>query len=805
MKRSVWYILAVVSILFGCGRRSSSPREVQKFTSDWRFWLGDSAVFSSAAFDDGDWRTLTLPHDWSIEGSFSPDHPAGVGGGALPGGIGWYRKTFKVLPADSGKCFFIDFDGIYMNSEVWINDHYLGKRPNGYIGFRYDLTPYLHFDDRENVIAVRVDNSAQPNSRWYSGSGIYRNVWLTKVDPLHVDHWGTFVTCEVGDDRAKVTIENTIRNSSETDVDFHIEVELLDRHDKKAGNIRSDEVTVKAGKSKTVTLRTEVGHPDRWSTQDPALYKAVTKVFEGKELKDRHETVFGIRSFHFSSDKGFFLNGQPLKINGVCLHHDLGALGAAVNYRAIERQVEIMKGMGVNAIRTSHNPPAPELLQICDRMGLIVMDEAFDMWAKRKTTYDYSLYWDEWHRRDLQDLILRDRNHPSVMIWSIGNEIPEQHDTTGVAIARELVSIVHELDTTRPITTGNDHPYPHNYIIQSGALDLIGFNYHHHDWANFPETFPGENFIATETVSALATRGHYDMPSDSVRVWPKRWDIPFHEGNPDNTCSAYDNCRTPWGSTHAESWKLIKKYDFLSGMFIWTGFDYLGEPTPYRWPSRSSYFGIVDLAGFPKDIYYMYKSEWTGDTVLHIFPHWNWKEGDTVDVWAYYNRADEVELFLNGQSLGSKSKQGDELHVMWRVSFEPGTLRAESRKNGTLVAVKEIKTAGEPAKLNAYADRQTIHAGGEDLSFITVDVTDKDGNVVPYADNSIKITIEGDASIAGVDNGCQTSHHSFQADEIDAFNGKCLVIVRSGKTKGKARVVLESDRLLGSTVELKID
>jgi beta-galactosidase len=359
MKKLVSCLTLFLCVFLGCSRQFSSPREVRKFTEDWRFHLGDSAVFSAAVFDDSSWRTLNLPHDWSIEGAFSPDHPAGVGGGALPGGIGWYRKTFKVLPADSGKCFFIDFDGAYMNSEVWINDHYLGKRPNGYIGFRYDITSYLHFDERENVIAVRVDNSAQPNSRWYSGSGIYRNVWLTKVNPVHVDHWGTFVISEVLKDHAKVSIENTIRNSSEADVDFHVELELLDRYNQKIGDTRSEEITVKAGQITKVTLQSDVHDPDLWSPQDPALYKAVTKVFEGKELADRYETVFGIRSFHFSSDKGFFLNGQPLKINGVCMHHDLGALGAAVNYRAIERQMEIMKGMGVNAIRTSHNPPAP--------------------------------------------------------------------------------------------------------------------------------------------------------------------------------------------------------------------------------------------------------------------------------------------------------------------------------------------------------------------------------------------------------------------------------------------------------------
>jgi len=435
-------------------------------------------------------------------------------------------------------------------------------------------------------------------------------------------------------------------------------------------------------------------------------------------------------------------------------------------------------------------------------MGIIVMDEAFDMWKKTKTEFDYSLDWDQWYKRDLEDMVLRDRNHPSVIIWSIGNEIGEQWDSTGIEITRELVSIVKNLDKTRPVTSNLNYPQPNNFLYRSGALDLIGFSYNQNDFKNFPKNFPGQKFIGSETTSALATRGSYDMPSDSINIWPKRWDIPFKDGNPDNTCSAYDNCRVPWGSTHEETLKLIKKYDFLSGMFVWTGFDYLGEPTPYGWPSRSSYFGIVDLAGFPKDAFYLYQSEWTNKPVLHIFPHWNWDEGKKIDVWAYSN-CDEVELFLNGKSVGTRKKIGDELHLKWALTFSPGTLKAIGRKNGVEILTQEIKTAGAPAKIELEADRNVINADGDDLSFITVKVLDADGTLVPHADNLIKFKISGEGKIIGVDNGLQTSMESFKADFRKAFNGSCLAVVQSNEKPGQIILTATSEGL--KDVSIAID
>ncbi|HEX8022697.1 beta-galactosidase GalB [Mucilaginibacter sp.] len=791
----------LVVMLIAINSFAQQTRQKLDFDKSWRFNLGAVDNGENTKLNDSKWRTLNLPHDWSIEGTFSKDNPATPEGGALPGGIGWYRKTFTVPTASKGKLVYIDFDGVYQKSDVWINGHHLGFRPNGYISFRYELTPYLNFGG-SNVIAVKVDNSVQPNSRWYSGSGIYRHVWLETTNKIAIDHWGTYVTTsDVSASSAKVNVQVQLRNN-EVSPSLFISTKLYDATGKIVAI--SEQATLEA-RIKNAVLTTDntltVKNPVLWSVEKPYLYKAVTQVLEGKNVIDEYTTTVGIRYFNFDADKGFSLNGKPMKILGVCDHHDLGSLGAAVNNRALERQLQMLKAMGCNGIRTSHNPPAPELLDLCDKMGFIVMDEAFDCWEWKKATYDYHLYFKEWHKRDLEDQIKRDRNHPSIMIWSIGNEIPQQADTSALRIAPELAAIVHSLDKTRPITTANDRPDTTNKIVKSGAIDLVGYNYHQFDYAKFHDRYPGKKFIATETTSGLETRGYYEMPSDSIRVWPTNYDKPFvREGN---NVSAYDNTRPPWGSTHEMTWKVMKKYDFLSGMFIWTGFDYLGEPTPYSWPSRSSYFGIIDLAGFPKDVYYMYQSEWTNKNVLHIFPHWNWQPGKMIDIWAYYNNADEVELYLNGKSLGIQKKTGDDLHVMWRVKYEPGTLKAVSRKNGKTVLTREIHTAGAPAKIELIADRSQIKADGKDLSFVTVKILDKDGNVVPDADNKVSFKINGEGFIASVDNGDPVSHDPFKADYRKAFHGLALAIVQAKEKAGTITFTASADGLQSSTLVLK--
>jgi beta-galactosidase len=793
----------LIIVLQACSR--VEPRERISFNKGWKFSLvnDDEAIMGN--YDDSHWRLLDLPHDWSIEGAFSDTNRATAGGGALPGGIGWYRKTFTIEPSKKEKQVYIEFDGVYRNSEAWINGNYLGKRPYGYSSFRYNLTPYLIYGDEQNVLAVKVDNSQQPNSRWYSGSGIYRNVWLVITEKVAVDQWGTFITTpEVSTEEALVRITAIVRNNAGDLAKVTLFSTIYDAANKKVATINSGGIDV-ADTVAVMTQEVTVKKPVLWSVEQPYLYRIVTDVMAGTKLADRYKTVIGIRSFDFDSEKGFILNGEQVKILGVCNHHDLGCLGAAVNTRALERQLEILKEMGCNAIRTSHNPPAPELLDLCDRMGFIVMDEAFDMWKRGKTEYDYSLDWDSWHRRDLTDMVLRDRNHPSVFIWSIGNEVMEQwqRDGSGEAIATELAGIVHALDDTRPVTSACNDPYPHNPVIASGSLDLIGYNYHDTSFTDFPETFPDEIFIASETTSALATRGSYDMPSDIIRRWPARWDQPFKDGNADLTCSSYDNCSAPWGSTHEETWKIIKAHDYLSGMFVWTGFDYLGEPTPYWWPARSSYFGIIDLAGLPKDAYWFYQSEWTDKPVLHIFPHWNWNPGQMVDVWAYTN-CDEVELFLNGTSLGRKKKTDEDLHLMWRVLYEAGTLTGVGYKNGVEIMRQEVKTAGEPAAIILSPDRTEIRADGSDLSFITVTVVDKDSVAVPYADNLIRFRIEGAGTIAGVDNGSQVSMEPFKADSRKAFNGKCLLVVKAGSESGKISVTASSEQLNTASCTVKV-
>ncbi|MBS5795805.1 MAG: glycoside hydrolase family 2 protein [Dysgonomonas mossii] len=825
-----YLFLFICTVLFSCSS-SKKVRENVDFTEGWKFYLGDDSTAYNAQYDDAKWRILDLPHDWSIEADFSLKNPATPGGGALPGGIGWYRKDFVVDKSDEGKNVYIDFDGIYWNSKVWINGHLLGERPNGYISFRYDLTPYIKVGER-NVIAVRVDNSKQPNSRWYSGSGIYRNVRLVTTNALHVDLWGTYVTTPtVTKDNAEIKIETNIKNSSDLSQTFELYSILIDKDGKEIAGINNSE-SVGIGENISMNQSLKVSNPILWSIDNPYLYKIVTRIEQNGKVVDEYETPLGIRYFSFDPNKGFFLNGESIKIKGVCNHHDLGFLGAAVNTRAIERQLEILKEMGCNGIRTSHNPPAPELLDLCDKMGFIVMDEAFDMWRKKKSPYDYSQYFPEWHERDLTDLILRDRNHPSIFMWSIGNEILEQWsdinaDTLDLQQANmvlnfantlnkkdidakelhvnslltiKLADIAKKLDPTRPITTGNNETEPSNHIFRSGAMDIIGFNYHENNWVNFHEKFPNQKLIITESTSGLMSRGYYEMPSDSMNIWPERWDKPFDR--PVHHCSSYDNCHVPWGSTHEDTWRLVKNYDHISGVYLWTGFDYLGEPTPFWWPSRSSYFGVIDLAGFPKDIYYMYQSEWTNKDVLHIFPHWNWKEGQTVDIWAYFNNADEVELFLNGLSLGKKAKEKDVYHVFWRVPFQKGTLKAVSYKDGKEVLTREVKTTGDPISIKLTADRQTIKADGKDLSFITVEALDAEGNPVPVADNLINFTIEGDGFIAGTDNGDPTDPNSLKRPSRKLFSGKALAVVQSHKKAGKIILKATSSNLKQASIEI---
>lgn len=839
MNKIIYPLITLLLVVTGCTAPKESISEDSRsldFTAGWTFRLGDDAAAARPDYDDSGWRKLNLPHDWAIEGDFSKDNPSGTGGGALPGGVGWYRKTFTAAKANEGKRYRIDFDGVYMNATVYINGHELGTRPYGYISFSYDLTPYIQWGGK-NVLAVRVDNAEQPNSRWYSGCGIYRNVWLTKLNPIHVAQWGTYVTTEeVSENSARLKVRTKLECDAEApQTDVILQTRLLDADGNAVGEAVAEQgITVPA--SQEVEQGISVNNPNLWSVGKPYIYKVET-ILQDKatgEVLDTYYTPVGIRTFRFDAQKGFILNGEPMKINGVCMHHDLGCLGAAVNVRAIERQLEILKEMGCNGIRCSHNPPAPELLDLCDRMGFIVMDETFDMWRKKKTRHDYARYFNEWHERDLTDLVVRDRNHPSVFIWSIGNEVLEQwtdakadtlsleeanlilnfgHSTDMLAqdgelsvnslLTQKLADMVKALDPTRPVTAGCNEPNPNNHLFRSGALDIIGFNYHDDWFVGVPETFPGKPFIVTESVSGLMTRGYYRMPSDSMFVWPERWDKPFRDAS--FSCSSYDNCHVPWGNRHEGTLLHVKNNDFISGQYIWTGFDYIGEPTPYGWPARSSYFGIIDLAGFPKDVYYMYQSEWRPDkTVLHLFPHWNWTPGQDIDLWAYYNNADEVELFVNGVSQGVRSKGKDDFHVAWRVRYEPGTVKAVSRKDGKVVAEQEIRTAGEPAQIRLTPDRTLLQADGKDLSFVTVEILDKDGNLCPNADSEVTFAVEGAGFIAGVDNGSPVSLERFKTNRRKAFYGKCLLVVQNNGEAGNVKVTATGEGMAKAVISLKV-
>jgi beta-galactosidase len=816
-------VASILLILF-CAV-SLSARERQLFDEGWLFQLKDSAQMSSTDYNDAAWRQLNLPHDWSIEGDFLGSNPAGAGGGALPGGVGWYRKHFILKDKDKTSRYLIDFDGVYMNSTVYINGHLLGNRPYGFSSFQYDLTPYIN-KVGENVIAVRVDNSDQPNCRWYSGCGIYRHVYLLATGGLRVDHWGVFaksttdgfdVSVNVMNDLSKmqvVTVRNTVVDAS--------------------GKIVASKSSImNAVKGKSVSeQKLTLNNPHLWSVDDPYIYKVKTELIVKGKVVDGTITNVGVRTFKFDSQTGFSLNGIAMKINGVCQHHDLGCLGAAINEDALHRQLRMLKDMGCNAIRCSHNPPSPELLNMCDTMGLMVMDESFDMWRRKKTKNDYARFFDKWFERDLSDLVVRDRNHPSIILWSIGNEVLEQwssadadtlsieqanlilnagHDASTLAkngemsvnslLTRRLVEIVKNLDPTRPVTAGCNEPSPNNHLFKSGALDIIGFNYHRQWIKDVPKNFPGKPFMMTESVSALQTRGYYMMPSDSIFIAPKEWWLPYTD--PSYMCSAYDNMHAPWSSTHEQTWDIVKHTPYCSGQFIWTGWDYIGEPTPYNYPARSSYFGIIDLAGFPKDVYYMYQSEWTSKPVLHLFPHWNWVEGQTIDMWCYYNNADEVELYINGKSQGVRRKKDDhQYHVMWRVQFEPGEVKVVARKNGAEVGSQVIKTAGAPDHIRLIADRKSLKADGRSMAFVTVEVVDKDGNLCPNADNQIFFDVKGAGIIAGVDNGCQTSLERFKANNRKAFFGKCLVVIQSTKNAGNVQLTAKSADLKSETLNL---
>ncbi len=755
----------------------------RNFDEGWKFNKGDVSNGQSTSYNDGGWSNVTLPHDWSIFNSFNQSSAAGSGGGYLDGGVGWYRKTFTVPSDYNGKKVFVEFDGAYMNSQVWLNGNSLGTRPYGYVSFEYDLTPYLVYGG-SNVIAVRLDNN-QPTSRWYSGSGIYRNVWLTVLDQIHVGYCGMAITTpSVTSSSGTVNVSTKVVNQSGSSQSVTLSTTIIDPSGNTVATNATSATSIAAGGNNTFSQDYTVSNPRLWSCTSPNIYTAQTQVTVGGAVADTYRSTFGFRYFNFDANNGFSLNGVSMKINGVCNHHDLGSLGSAVNYRAIERQLQILKAMGCNALRTSHNPPDPQVLEVCDRLGFIVMDEAFDCWETGKVNNDYHLYFNSWAQADIQAMVTRDRNHPSVIMWSIGNEIPSPSTNT----ATNLRNWIRAIDTTRPVTWGCFAANMGNAteVAVASLLDLVGYNYFPGTYDSGHSGHPAWKMFGSETSSAVRSRGIYKTPTSTNILTGS-----------DNQCSSYDNSVVSWGNSAESSYREINNRKYMAGEFIWTGFDYIGEPTPYDWPAKSSYFGIVDTCGFPKDIYYFYQSKWTTTPMVHVLPHWNWSSGNTVEVWVYSN-CDTVELFLNNVSQGSKS-MGSSTHLVWNVSWSSGTLQAKATKGSTVV-YDQVTTAGSAAKVQLKPDRTSINADGRDLVFVEADITDSNNNLCPNATNTVSFSVSGPGTIVGVDNGNAPSTESYKGSSRMAFSGKCLVIVQATKTSGTITVSASSNGLSSASV-----
>jgi beta-galactosidase len=790
---------------------------------------GADVPYVKADFDDRAWPRVNLPHDWAISGPFITEGPGG-GMGRLPiAGVGWYRRKLDIPASDAGKSIFLDVDGAMSYATVWLNGRLVGGWPYGYTSWRVDLTPYV-VPGGANQLAVRLDNP-DSSSRWYPGAGIYRNVWLTRTHPIHVGQWGTYVTTpRVSTSSATIELQVTLDNDSRRSgaVQVATEIYALDPDGRRTGvavaRIPAADVSIAPGASTTVRGSVDVANPRLWGPppqQRPNLYVAVTSVSQERRPIDTYETRFGIRALRFDPNSGVYVNGERIFLKGVNQHGDLGALGVAFNYRAAQRQLEILREMGCNAVRTSHNPPAPELLELTDRMGFLVMDESFDVWYRRKTPLDAHLVFPDWHEQDLRALIRRDRNSPSVILWSVGNEVGEQYtNEEGAAVGKRLNDIAHDEDPTRPTTAAVNYAKPD--MPFAAPFDVVSLNYQgegiRYDGAYaglkgittppqyepFHRKFPDKVVLSSENASAFSSRGEYLFP-----VFPGA-SAPVSDGQGGDSrtrqVSGYELYTYAAGSSADKVFAAEDRHPFVAGGFVWTGWDYLGEPSPYD-ASRSSYYGIIDLAGFRKDRFYLYQSRWRPDLqVAHILPHWTWPErvGQVTPVHVFTS-GDEAELFLNGRSLGRKKKGALEYRLRWDdVLYEPGELRVVAYKNAQPWATDVVRTAGTAARLDALPDRSEIRADGLDLSFVTVRVTDKDGIVAPRANNQIRFTIEGPGEIVATDNGDPTSFEPFHEPGRHAFHGLALVIVR-GKAgqPGTIRLRADSDSLQGATVTLR--
>ncbi|KZL63640.1 beta-galactosidase [Colletotrichum incanum] len=763
--------------------------------------------YASNLFDDASWETVSLPHDWAIAGPFYTEEDPIIGGGMgrLPvHGVGWYRRSLTVVPEDEGKSIYLDVDGAMSYAMVWLNGYLVGGWPYPYNSFRLDLTSHLK-PGEDNLLAIRLDNPPD-SARWYPGGGIYRNVWLTKVNPVHVGQWGTYIVSkDVSAKSATLDLVVEVENKGDADQEVGVSTDVYvlnastDKPGDKVAEFPQSEASVPAGRKEQVTGSISVTSPRLWGpppTQKPNRYIAVTTVTVAGKAVDTYETRFGIRSITYDPNQGVLVNGEHVRLQGVNQHHDLGAIGAAFNTRAAERQLDILGELGCNAIRMAHNPPAPELLELTDSKGFLVMDEIFDSWERNKTDNDFHLIFPDWHEPDLRSFMRRDRNHPSIIMWSFGNEVSEQQiGDPGTVVALELHKMVGEEDPTRPSTASMNFAKPN--MSFPTAMDVISLNYQgegirdtpnysflpgvrtHPLYADYHEAFPEKLILSSETASALSTRGTYIFPvADDIGA-------PVNDTSGGNSTSqqvsAYEVYSANFGSSPDKVFSAQDKHPFVAGEFVWTGWDYLGEPTPY-YTARSSYSGIIDLAGFKKDRFFLYQARWRPDLKFaHILPHWNWPDrvGETTPVHVFTS-ADEAELFLDGESLGRQTRDEYKYRFRWDdVKYAPGELKVVTYKDGAEWVEETVRTVGKAAKLTALADRTTLKADGKDLSFITVEVRDANDDLVRFADNAITFSLSGPGEIIATDNGDPADLVGFPSLERKAFSGLALAIVRS--------------------------
>ncbi|MDN5216895.1 glycoside hydrolase family 2 TIM barrel-domain containing protein [Fulvivirgaceae bacterium BMA12] len=799
------FFLVLVLCLVSChhSRQSgvkNTPRKIYDFDLGWKFSLGDFPQATGLDFDDSRWRSVNVPHDWSIEGKYDSLNHSGIAGAFLPVGTGWYRKRFEWQKEWENKKIFIEFDGVYCNATVWINGIALGARPNGYISFSYDLTPYLQ--KGENVVSVKVDHSKSPSGRWYTGSGIYRHVRLLATERVYVPKEGLFITTPVVDEKsAQISVALEVINDGQSLDKTEISCKVVDHLGKKLSD--SSAVLALGAGTNRLKMTFHIQNPNLWSPDNPYLYTWHITIKNGTRILDEYQSAFGIRSISFSAENGFLLNGVKTILKGVCMHHDAGPVGAAVPNDVLYRRIKLLKGMGCNAIRTSHNPFAPEFYAMCDSIGVLVMNEAFDGWEQEKAKFDYGHYFEDWWEKDLEAFIKRDRNHPSVIIWSIGNEVKGYTNET----QQMLYDFIKKLDDTRPVSQGRGYNGP--------AVDLAGFNGHgefKEALKHFHEKYPDKPVVGTEITHSYQTRGVY-----RTKTWYRRRDFPapWERGKPFSTISdkifliddltekelfedvppyyqsSYDNSIVRMGVR--DYWKETRYLPYFVGAFRWTGFDYLGES--FGWPARTVSFGVIDLAGFPTDQYYLYQSIWSDKPMVHMLPHWthHGKEGMEIPVVVYTN-CGSAELFLNGISLGEKPMT-DDLQIVWNVPYQKGKLEVVAKTNGREIVRKSYRTSEKPQTIEILLDKETIKANQKDIVHAEMTIVGENGIPVPHADNLLTFDIKGPGKIIGVENGDILDLNPHKVNYRSAFNGKCLVILQSLDREGEITLTVKSDGL----------